>query len=54
MQLGDQINGTKGTKQLNRTIKQTQNIKRLACHNWQTGVDDAAWIEKIYALPTVV
>ena len=52
VQLGDEINGTNGTKQLQNN-KTTLNIKRLACHNWQTRVDDAARIEKVYSPTTI-
>ena len=52
MQLADEITVQRGRNNC-RTIKQTLSIKRFACHNWQTGVDDAAWIEK-YILPPYV
>ena len=52
VQLGEEINSTKGTKQL-QNKKATLNIKWPAYHNWQTGVDNAAWIKKIYSPPTV-
>lgn len=35
------------------TMKQTLNIKQLACQNWQTGVDDAARTENIHSSATV-
>ena len=48
--------GTKLTVQMGRhnyrTMKQTLNMKRLACHNLQTGLDNATGIEKIYYPPT--
>ena len=54
VQLADEITVQRGRNNC-RTIKQTLNIKRLACHNWQTGVDDAAVIEKIYSpTPTTI
>ena len=53
VQLGEEINGTKGRNNY-RTIKQTLNIKELAYHKWQTGVDDAAQIEKIHSHPKVL
>ena len=34
-------------------MKQTLNIKQLACQNWQTGVDDAARTENIHSSATV-
>ena len=35
------------------TMKQTLNIKQLACQNWQTGLDDAVRIDNIYSPATV-
>ena len=51
VQLEEEINGTKGTKQIQNN--KTLNIKRFAYHNSQTGVDDAARIKKICPPPTV-
>ena len=51
VQLGDLINGAKGRNNY-RTIKQMLNTKRLACHNYQRGLDDTARIEKVYSPPT--
>ena len=52
MQLGKEINGTKGTKQLQNNKTNIEH-KTASYHNWQIGVDDAAWIEKIYSPSTV-
>ena len=41
MQLGDEINGTKGTKWLQNNDTNIEQ-KSTACQNWQTGVDDDA------------
>ena len=56
VQLEDEFKGTKRTKRLQKKkqkTKKTLNIKRLACRNWQKGVDDAARVEKNYSSPTV-
>ena len=34
-------------------MKQTLNIKQLACQNWQTGVDDADRTGNIHSSATV-
>ena len=52
MQLGEKLTVQRGRNNC-RTIKQTLNINRLACHNWQIGVDDTAWIEKSVLPPYV-
>ena len=52
MQLGDEINGTKGTKELSHN--QTNTEHKTACLSQLTNREDnAARIEKIYSAPTV-
>ena len=53
VQLGDKLTVQRGRNNYG-TIKQTLNIKRLPCHKSQTGVDDAARIEKHYSAPPLL
>ena len=52
MQLGEEINGTKGTKQL-QNKKTNIEHKTASLSQLINRVDDPARIEKIYSPPTV-